>query len=107
MNKEKDRIEKIGDDYFINSILHEVIVEKKLEKPLPVEMIENTCLLKEPLCCLCGIWGERRDVVILCIDGDWKKWICNNCVEKYMPDLYEELRKRIKKIISRKNRFNR
>jgi len=88
------KIRKIKDEYFIDSIWLSMMVEKKLSSPLPVKIIGSPCLMRDPPCCICGT-PERRDVAIACVDGDWKRWICYECIEKHMPDLMPILKKKI------------
>ena len=87
-------IRKIKGKYFVDSVKELVIVERKLEKPLPVEIQDNSMLLREPICCICG-GGERKDVAIALVKGDRTKRICSSCVEQHMPELWPELKKRI------------
>jgi|GEM_PF-3689142 len=90
-------IKKIKDEYFVDSIFELRFVEKELNPPLPIKIIDSNALMKEPPCVICG-GMERRDLAIACVDGDWKRWICYECVEKHMPDLLPTLKKLIEEM---------
>ena len=89
------KIRKIKGEYFVDSIWLSMMVEKKLSSPLPVEIIDSPDMMRDPPCCICGS-QDRKDIFIACVGGDWKRRICETCIEKHMPDLMPILKKKIK-----------